>query len=313
MTDSSRITSGAHSKPLDALLSGPEKSPVDGARRLEQIDKQLLSSDMSDENWEQRIRLHGTPVTPLAVPADFSLKRPMEDQHNKPRKRKATAIQVLKRYWDNRAELYQFAPEAQWLHQRIRKPGASTQVMHSPGLPVPDALVSIDVWEQCLQWWLESTPEQRCQRLDAVLKHFQVPDHDSRHGLRGQNGAKSARDIPAYTILGPYVGRYCYGQDLRSEQGRFGVNVGRYAMDCSLDNLRLDLCGYGSGNVTVCINANTTYRSGDPVAQANAEFVLVIYQGWPTVFVMSICDIAKGTEVLVDYGRYYWLGSSASK
>ncbi|MTI12644.1 SET domain-containing protein-lysine N-methyltransferase [Sansalvadorimonas verongulae] len=281
----------------------------DGTRMLDRVDSQF--SDQMEDDWEPRITLEGIPVIPVTLPPDYMLLRDKDDEPVKPRKRKTTAIKTLTRYWDNRAPLHQFGHEAEWLHKRLSSGQHKTRLTLPRNVRpkgIHRSLTSTVTWEGIVERWLTMDARTRAGELERNIKHVAIKNDDPRLGLRGQSGAVAARNIDAFTVLGPYVGKYCHGRDQQEEQSVHGHNVGRYGVDCSMDAVRLDLCGYGYGNVTVCINANTTYRPGDVVKAANAFFAMVVYRGWPYVFVVTRNAVAQGDEILVDYGRFYWLG-----
>ncbi|WP_281648915.1 SET domain-containing protein [Parendozoicomonas sp. Alg238-R29] len=310
MPGNSRIPSGAiHTHTSIPQESAGLESSAESTRKLDDVDRKL--ADSSNPEWERHITLQGIPVVPVPILPDLSLVRMPEEENVKPRKRKASAIQILTRYWDNRAPMHHFGQEADWLYKRLSSGQHKTRLVMPEGIRPKGkrrSLTSTPTWEGIVETWLGMEASDRASTLEKTMKHVTLPENDTRLGLRGQSGVLAASDIDEFTVLGPYLGKYCHGQDLQVEQGIHGHNVGRYAVDCSMDTLRLDLCGYGYGNVTVCINANTTYRPGEPVFQDNAFFTMVIYRGWPYIYVVSKQRINKGEEILVDYGRFYWLG-----
>lgn len=315
MPDKSRMLSGTPHNPAilppgqEGTGLTPDNTAKDGTRKVESVGRQL--EDKPENDWSRRITLQGIPIIPVPIPPDYSLLRASKEEAVKPRKRKATAVKILTRYWDNRAPMHQFGRESEWLYKRL------SSGQHKTRLTLPDnirpkgtyrSITSTQTWEGILEHWLAMDAGERASELERNMKHVIIKDDDPRHALRGQSGVVAARNLKAFAVLGPYLGKYCHGQDLREEHGIHGQNVGRYAMDCSLDAVRLDLCGYGYGNVSVCINANTTYRPGDIVNKANAFFAMIVYRGWPYVYVVTQSEVSKGDEILVDYGRFYWLG-----
>ena len=169
-------------------------------------------------------------------------------------------------------------------------------------------LLNPDYWSRIIEHWLSLSASGRKKSIDALLQPITINNSDPRKKLHGQYGVLAARDIPPYSVIAPYSGTYCIGSDILREKAYYGSNVGRYAVDCSMDSMQIDLCGYGHGNITLCINANTTYSKDDPVLNDNACFALIIYQGWPYIFVVSTNKIKKKCELLIDYGQFYWKG-----
>ncbi len=292
---------------IPAVQSSPQTD--EAPKKVSKVQRNIL--DVREPDWNRRIALHGVQVVSMSMPPDYSILHSGQKKKNGRKKPGKPAVRVLTRYWDNRTELVQLGREADWLYQRTTERGGETQVRMPPDIRpsgTDRVLKSSDHWNGIVEKWLQMSATERAGALDQYFQHTLLPDNDERAGLRGQSGVFAARDIKPMTVLGPYAGKYCHGQDLEEEQNTHGANVGRYTVDCSLDSIRLDLCGYGYGNITVCINACTTYRPDDPVRSANAFFLMVTYRGWPYVFVVSHKNIAKGEEILVDYGRYYWLG-----
>ncbi|MFK0571890.1 SET domain-containing protein-lysine N-methyltransferase [Endozoicomonas sp.] len=167
-------------------------------------------------------------------------------------------------------------------------------------------LLNQHYWSELVEHWLSMDGDTRQNHIETQLTHTIINHTDPRKKLHWQSGVLAARDIPAYCVIAPYAGLYCIGSDILKEKSRFGTNVDRYAVNCPMDNIQIYLCGYGHGNITLCINANTTYSDKDPFFKDNVCFVVVIYQGWPYTFIVSISPIKKNHEVLIDYGRHYW-------
>ena len=275
----------------------------------EKVSRQL--ADIPDNEWERRITLQGVPVISLPIPSNYNNLVTSGENGERQQKRKASAIQTLSQYWDNSAPLHQFGQESQWLFRRLSGSHHATRLILPVTIPtddLPAALESTSVWEPIVQSWLDMDSSKRKAQLDSHFKHVVISNDDPRKGLRGQAGVVAHQNIQPFTVLGPYVGKYCHGKDLREEKALYGRNVGRYAVDCTMNAVRLDLCGYGYGNITVCINANTTYRPGDPARPANVFFALVIYRNWPYIFIVSQAHILKGEEILLDYGTVLLAG-----
>ena len=159
-------------------------------------------------------------------------------------------------------------------------------------------LLNPEHWGRIIERRLSLSSRAPKKSIDALLQPITIKNSDPRKKLHGQYGVLAARDIPPYSVIAHYSGIYCIGSDILREKAYYGSNVGRYAVDCSIDSMQIDLCGYGHGNITLCINANITYSKDDPVLNDNACFALIIYQGWPYIFVVSINKIKKKCELL---------------
>lgn len=235
---------------------------------------------------------------------------------NKPngRNKKKKKI-VLAKYWDNQAPLFSLGRNARILKKSLRKEKSKTQVILPKTVKKAVSAVSgshrllnPNYWNKIIEYWLSLNQNERQDSIETLLQPTIIDGSDLRKKLHGQYGVLAARDIPPYSVIVPYSGLYCIGSDILKEKACYGLNVDRYVVDCSIDNLQVNLCGYGHGNITLCINANTTYSMEDPVLNDNACFALIVYQGWPYIFVISISNIKRNSELLIDYGRYYWKG-----
>ena len=218
-------------------------------------------------------------------------------------------------YWDNHAPIATFGDHAFALKQSLARHSGETKVLFSKSLKrlidsqaAPRHLSSIQFWEQQVKQWLCLAPKKRKELIDKRLTLMTIPSSDPRKKLHGQFGVMAANSISVFSVIAPYAGRYCVSNDVLAERAQHGSNVRRYAVDCSMNGLTIDLCGYGHGNITLCINANTTYVADDPSFPENCCFVTVVYQNWPYVFIVSLTTIKQHEELLIDYGRYYWKG-----
>ncbi len=223
---------------------------------------------------------------------------------------------VLTKYWDNKAPLFSLGKNAEILKKSLRQGKSKTKVILPEQVKKSvradfenHNLLNPDYWGKTIEHWLSLSASGRKNSIDALLQPITINNSDPRKKLHGQYGVLAARDIPPYSVIAPYSGVYCIGSDILREKAYYGSNVGRYAIDCSIDSMQIDLCGYGHGNITLCINANTTYSKDDPILDDNACFALIIYKGWPYIFIISSSFINIGSEILVDYGYYYWKGT----
>lgn len=235
-------------------------------------------------------------------------------KETKKRDKKKDTI-ILTNYWDNRSPLFTLGKNAETLKNslskgnkktKIRLPENFTKQLNSQDEKHP--LLEPDYWNKIIEYWLSLSPNGRLKSIETWLQPTTIHHSDPRKKLHGQYGVLAARDIPSCTVIAPYSGLYCIGSDILREKACYGANVGRYAVNCSTDSVQINLCGYGHGNITLCINANTTYIDGDPVLDDNTCFALILYQGWPYIFVISTRKITRNSEVLIDYGRNYWKG-----
>ncbi|GAA4647740.1 hypothetical protein GCM10023116_00020 [Kistimonas scapharcae] len=281
-----------------------------------ELDKPYLPSE-DHYKWVSKRSLQCIMISPFSIPKDrLSLqKHKYIDDCLPDRKPKNNNSLVLSEYWDNRAPLCVLGADASNLKESFSEKVSEPLIILPPALEQRlkalsgrHPLMEQDHWAESIEHWLSLDGDERKETIESSLQLTTIRHTDPRKKLHAQSGVIAACDIPAFSVIAPYAGLYCAGNDVAEEKARYGANVGRYAVDCSLEGVQIDLCGYGHGNITICINANTTYSELDPVLRDNACFVLATYQGWPYVFVVSIEPIEKEAEVLVDYGRYYWKG-----
>ncbi len=239
-----------------------------------------------------------------------------QNQHNKEQKRRKSKNNkkiIITKYWDNKSPLFVLGKNAEILKKGLRKGKSNTKILLPEkikkiltGKFTNHHLLDPEYWSRTVEHWLSLNKSNRQASIESLLQHTIIANTDLRKKLHGQSGVLAAREIPPYFVIAPYSGLYCIGSDILKEKACHGTNVGRYAVDCSLNNLQIDLCGYGYGNITLCINANTTYSKNDPAMEDNTCFALITYQGWPYIFVISISKIKKSSELLIDYGQNYW-------
>ena len=197
------------------------------ARSVGDVRRQLVSSEEPD--WEQRICLSGIPIVPVPAQSAPLLQQSEKEQKPGRRVRKASPAQILTRYWDNRAELNQFGSEATWLYKQLDSSAEGKVELPSNIIltGTDRTLGSAQTWQGIIRRWLLMSGAERADQLEKNLRHVILPDNDPRPGLRGQSGVLAATSIAPFTVLGPYVGKYCYGGDLAEEQRTYGSNVGR--------------------------------------------------------------------------------------
>ncbi len=307
---SSKIPSG-HSTGY-FQVNNNQKEPTENR----EINKSYILSEDHDE-WVRKRPLQCIMISPFSLPQDhLSLQKQNQSDDSLPEgKKKNNESLVLSEYWDNRAPLCILGADASNLRESFLERMSESLIILPPALeqrlkvlPGRHPLMDQNYWTEAIEHWLSLDGDRRKDTIELSLQLTTIRSSDPRKKLHGQSGVIAASDIPAFSVIAPYAGLYCAGNDVAEEKARYGANVGRYAVDCSLEGVQIDLCGYGHGNITICINANTTYSEHDPVLRDNACFVLATYHGWPYVFVVSIEPIKEGGEVLVDYGRYYWKG-----
>ena len=144
------------------------------------------------------------------------------------------------------------------------------------------------------------------QWLDRYLEVYTVDSNDERIGLRGQLGVKAKEYIPKGTPLGLYVGLYLTNNETHNHDHSHGsFHTQSYYFDTAHKSMVIS--AWKCGNILSLINANTTHSVYSSQEQSdNIAIVYVVYKGWPYVVYMTLRDIKKGEELLVDYGENYW-------
>ncbi|WP_184891131.1 ankyrin repeat domain-containing protein [Candidatus Cardinium hertigii] len=175
---------------------------------------------------------------------------------------------------------------------------------------------------------------------DDLVEIQKIDREDSRVSLRNQDKLVATKSIPAYTVLGIYVGKYLFtddetnsitlSKDIEKEMDYMrerGVSFKKCSnLSGKLNNYGFNVpmpgtssmmvSGYGRGNPLIKINAYYDYR-GDPQLEEelkkkiNVESHCVrsnqIHDGYlPFVLLYTNKDIQAGDEFLLDYGKDYW-------
>ena len=180
------------------------------------------------------------------------------------------------------------------------------------------------------------------QYEDALTEVFTIPNHDPREALRGQKGLRAKVDIPHKTILGIYSGYLMPGRNWLFIEQLFRLTPysDRYFMEATALTVlqtgeitqtknfnhsgALVISGaHNSHSRMHNINANTIYpemlneaahqnkraRNTQPPENdidANVVVYSVSYYGIVYVIFCTEGEVAKGDELLFNYGRKYW-------
>ncbi|WP_299727424.1 SET domain-containing protein-lysine N-methyltransferase [uncultured Endozoicomonas sp.] len=296
--------------------SGRKKpAAYEGQQRIPAANKNSPLLEQTDLFQRKKTVSEEPPLLNVLSIQPFLQNRLIKKQAINRRKRNNKALKQpsIISYWDNRSPIAVFENNARVLQQSLAKYPSTTSVHLPENLKTylsqhdkKHAFLSSDFWESHIEYWLSLNSEKRKNTLDQRMMSFLIPASDPRKKLHGQFGVIAARDIPPLSIIAPYGGMYCVGNDLHSERNRHGANIGRYSVDCSMHGMQINLFGYAHGNITICINANTTYVESDPYYKDNCCFVIVVYRNWPYVLITSTAPIKQGSELLIDYGRHYW-------
>ncbi|WP_067587030.1 SET domain-containing protein-lysine N-methyltransferase [Endozoicomonas ascidiicola] len=315
----SQLINAQHSS-IDRCLSvetyGRKKpAAYEGQQRIPAANKNKPSLEQTDLFQRKKTVSEKPPLLNVLTIQPFLQNRLIKKQaiHRRKRNKNALNQPSVINYWDNRSPIAVFENNARIPQQSLARYPSTTSVHLPENLKTylsqhdkKHTFLSSDFWESHIEYWLSLNSEQRKSTLDQYMISFLIPASDPRKKLYGQCGVMAARDIPPFSIIAPYGGMYCVGNDLLSERNRHGTNVVRYSVDCSMNGIQINLCGYAHGNITICINANTTYVESDPSYKDNCCFVIVVYRNWPYVFITSTASIKQDSELLIDYGRQYW-------
>lgn len=146
--------------------------------------------------------------------------------------------------------------------------------------------------------------------------------------LRGQLGVRCVQRLKEGDIVGEYTGLY------RLAPSTPAPTTSRYVYGFVYDGISYEIDGDPDGrdndglSNTSCIvtRVNDYRRDVQTVAQGdftyknddnriNCQFINVVYNGEPFVFLIAVRDVAAGEWLLTDYGEEYWrhlIGSSSS-
>ncbi len=154
---------------------------------------------------------------------------------------------------------------------------------------------------QEVQWFLDNEGNHGA-RMDAML-HVAIP-LDDEDGYRGRS-VFANHDLPAYTVLGPYSGRYLQSEEkLKEYEKEFGLEAGNYYF-ATRSQKRL-IAAYPEGNILSLINSpnfNKPESDSDQISERqNVSTVLV---GKNINFFVTTLAIRKGEELWFDYGPSY--------
>ena len=148
---------------------------------------------------------------------------------------------------------------------------------------------------------------------------------DPRVGLRGQSKAVAKRKLAEFDVVGAYSGRLFTNDAFRQKRGGSlpgFIEHERYSYDLFLKDgddathathLVIDPWPGRdedtAGGPLMAINDCRVDPLASNAGQSryNCEFCEVEIRGFPYLFVVASTDIAKGAELLIDYGQEYWV------
>ena len=170
-------------------------------------------------------------------------------------------------------------------------------------------------------------------KLNDIINKEIIQSGHRIEELVGKYGIYASKDIPKNTVIGKYIGtevtnkewnevfdysdcdvkhgEYLYTFHIDEKAQKNSIESRQVTIDPLEGNL-MDVKGDGSGKdlKLLYINDmrqdifNPTPTKEDKQLQ-NTSFVVAKVYGWPWVFVVSIKDIKKGDELLLDYGEAY--------
>lgn len=185
-------------------------------------------------------------------------------------------------------------------------------------------------WSKVLQRYIKMEGTKQ-NHVFVGLEERDIGPDDPRVFLRGQKGlfVRNGWTIPKHTVLGPYVCHVNFEKNYEKKSLTEFQETEVYAYQFTsieewpnrkhlkdndgrvlTDDLIGDAFTYGN-----CLRLINDYRLDvenytDPVKPGhpteNVAFVEVSHFGWPIVFVVTLCDVFGGHELLIDYGEIYW-------
>ena len=137
-----------------------------------------------------------------------------------------------------------------------------------------------------------------------------VQKHDGSvfPALTNKNEVIAAKKIYKWEILGHYAGKRFFEKIYDKGAHALGgllINIDSYSYGCE----KMFISGFREGNITIYINACTTYASGDEsvsLPKRNVSFINHKENGVTIPFVIAMDDIEPGESLWLDYGKQYW-------
>ena len=152
-----------------------------------------------------------------------------------------------------------------------------------------------------------------CDKIEVK----RVPDNDAVVALRGQYGLFATQKIKPFAIIGQYCGQLSLEREIN-----FGIEHHKlakldYMMDLeefqkylgTTDAVEIDCYPDPNdnypykGNEMMYINDSKGSKKG---GARNAQFLEILRNGWPHIFVVSTRKINEGEEIKVQYSAKYW-------
>ncbi|KAM3568640.1 hypothetical protein VYU27_009242 [Nannochloropsis oceanica] len=207
----------------------------------------------------------------------------------------------------------QFSPRTQSFSSSFAPPTNSDEM---PVLYDKDGVETMGAMEgtKPLQWpnkvlfsqKLKWAPSSAGQDIKESFRRRLLPGIEVRyitepsHVLKGQYGVYATREFAPFDVIGEYVGRVVPPKVC----GEYVATIDWE--DCRLSDGAGHLWGVDSavyGNEVRMINH---YHRISPVP--NVKFVTSYIAELPHILVVVVRPIARGAEVLIDYGPNYWCG-----
>jgi len=182
------------------------------------------------------------------------------------------------------------------------------EIQSPPGLCLRDKKALL---KQIATFFEASDPAAFYEPTGVAVKR--IGNDDRRLGLRGQSGlfcAQAGSGFRANRILGVYAGRLLTKKEYLEQRLPLPAKLQRSRYSFIFEDQQLTVDALESGNQLMLIN---DYRS-DPFAgdesdtRVNTQFVEVLVNGWPHLFVATTEEVKPGEELLMDYGDSYWQG-----
>eukprot|EP01083_Nonionella_stella_P074636 202540_1 len=153
--------------------------------------------------------------------------------------------------------------------------------------------------------------------LDDVVEKFMISNPCRVPNLVGSYGVRAKMDITKNVVLCRYVGfemthtEWSEVFDFSNEETLNGMYLYSFELDDKRSITIDPIYGGKHALAGLYINdcrkdINVKQLSEDDIEHKNCEFKVVLWKGWPTVFIVTIKDILEGEELLLDYSDDYW-------
>eukprot|EP01083_Nonionella_stella_P155120 500669_1 len=300
-------------------------------QQLQQINPQneykaqYLSVLAANDELKQQIK--GMEIESEAMcDKNASLKQQLQNQS----KTIQTLKNVLKTIHDKKNKTVKDLNNVMSETNRLRLISSALEAQMSDGCNPRIYLVNsakCDDWierTETVKKWKDELNEQHEMEIDqykqdkfsrSMIKNISKPCRVPN--MVGSFGVRAKMNIPKDIVLCRYVGfemtntEWAEVFDFSNEEALNGMYLYSFELD-DKRSITIDPIYGGKKQLAgLYINdcrkdINISQRTQDDIHHQNCQFKVTLWKGWPIVFIVTIKDISKGQELLVDYSAAYW-------